>query len=226
MKHVKSLKSGVALLCFLVCFLMLAAGCDSGQPTGPLRSPLPATRAPDDALVFPTGVAVPTLTTVAELAVNSTPVTVNDDLATPDLDACTLLTEEEAEAATGLKLQRADFVDKSTPGAKCRYETEGTSVSIKVLAAVDEAMAARVWQGYYNLYLHPQMASVFQYAPGVGDAAYIYVPRSSASEFMTQRFWYVVAKRGTMYIELLWLTDKEDPSAALIEMANKVASRL
>jgi hypothetical protein len=60
----------------------------------------------------------------------------------------------------------------------------------------------------------------------VGDAAFIYVPRSNASEFMTQRFWYVVAKRGTLYIELLWLTDKEDPTAALIEMTTKVVSRL
>jgi hypothetical protein len=222
LKYLTSLKLGVALVCFLV----LAAGCDSDQPTGPLQSPVPATRAANDARVFPTGVAVPTLTTIAEIALNSTPVTVNDDLATPDLDACTLLTEQEAEVATGLKLQRADFVDTSTPGAKCRYETEGTSVSLKVLASVDEAMSARVWQGRYNLYLHPQLSSVFQYAPGVGDAAFIYVPRSSASEFMTQRFWYVVAKRGTMYIELLWLTDKEDPTAALIEMTSKVVSRL
>lgn len=212
----------------LALFLMIVVtGCDSGQPSGePLQSPVPATRAPNDPLVFPTGVAVPTLTAVSLLAANSTPVSVNDDIPTPNLDACALLTEEEAEAATGLALEPAEFIDQSTPGAKCRYEAEGTSVSIKVLAPIDEAHAARAWRGNFNLYSHSQVGSFHQYVQGVGDAAFIYVPRSGASEFMTERFWYIVVKQRTMYVELLWLTDNQDPIAALTEMATKVVSRL
>jgi hypothetical protein len=223
---VKHAKYG-RLAAILVCLLLAITGCDQGQPSGEaLQSPVPATVGADGARVFPTGLAVPTLTAVSVLAANSTPVSVNDDVPTPDLDACTLLTEAEAEAATGLQLQPADYVDKSTPGAKCRYEAEGTSVSLKVLAPIDEAHAARIWQGKYNLYLHPQLASFSQYVPGVADAAFIYIPRSSAGAFMTERFWYIVAKRGTMYFELLWLTSSEDPTAALVQMASKIASRL
>ncbi|HVF99034.1 MAG TPA: hypothetical protein VND68_04285, partial [Chloroflexia bacterium] len=86
--------------------------------------------------------------------------------------------------------------------------------------------AARVWKGKYTLYQHPQLGSISQYVPGVGDAAVIYVPRSTAGEFMTQRFWYIVAKHGTTYFELLWLTNSEDPTAGLAQMATKVVSRL
>jgi hypothetical protein len=215
------------LIGLLACLLLLVAGCDSGQPGGDaLQSPVPPTVAADGARVFPTGVAVPTLTAVSVLAANSTPVGVNDDIPTPDLDACTLLTEAEAEEATGLQLQRADFVDKTTPGAKCRYETEGESVSLKVFAPADEAQAARVWKGKYTLYPYPQLGSLSQYVPGVGDAAVIYVPRSTAGEFMTQRFWYIAAKHGTTYFELLWLTNSEDPTAALAQMARNIVSRL
>lgn len=211
----------------LTCLLLLTVGCDSGQPSGDaLQSPVPATVAASDARVFPTGEAMPTLTAISALAANSTPVGVNDDIPTPDLDACALLTEAEAEAATGLQLQRAEHVDKTTPGAKCRYETEGESVSLKVFAPVDEAQAARVWKGTYSLYSYPQLGSISQYVLGVGDAAVIYVPRSTAGEFMTQRFWYLAAKSGTTYFELLWLTDSEDPTAALTEMASKIVSRL
>jgi hypothetical protein len=215
------------LTALISCLLLLAAGCDSGQPSGDaLRSPVPATFAPSDARAVATGDAVPTLTAVSALAANSTPASVNDDIPTPDLDACTLLTEAEAEAATGLQLQRADYVDKTTPGAKCRYETEGESVSLKVFAPLDEAHAARVWQGKYSLYSYAQLATYSQYMPGVGDAAFVYVPRSSAGEFMSQRFWYLVAKSGSTYFELLWLTGSEDPTAALAQMASKIVSRL
>ncbi|MDQ3927607.1 MAG: hypothetical protein M3328_00520 [Chloroflexota bacterium] len=212
----------------LVLVLMLtAAGCDSGQPSGePLQSPVPATRAPDAPRTFPEGEAVPTLTAVSLLAAESTAIGVNDDIPTPKLDACALLTEEEAEAATGLELKRAELVDQSTPGGRCRYEAEGTSVSIKVFAPVDEAHAARVWMGKYALYSHPQIGSFHQYVPGVGDAAFIYVPRSSAAEFMAQRFWYMAVKQGSSYVEVLWLTDNQDPVAALTEIATKVVSRL
>jgi hypothetical protein len=222
-KHVRH----VRLASVLVFLLLVTTGCDQGQPAGDaLRSPVPATVPADATRVFPAGFAVPTLTAISGLAANSTPVGVNDDVPTPDLDACALLTETEAEAATGLELKPADYIDQSTPGAKCRYEAEGTSVSLKVLAPTDEAQAARVWKDKYNTYLHPQLSSLSEYVPGVGDAAFIYIPRSTAGEFMAERFWYIIAKRGTTYFELLWLTANDDATAALVEMASKIVSRL
>ena len=215
------------LAAVLTCLLFVIVGCDSGQPSGEaLRTPVPPTLAADEARVVPTGDAMPTLTAITALASKSTPATINEDIPTPDIDACALLTEAEAEAATGLQLTRAEFVDKNTPGAKCRYEAEGESVSLKVFAPVDEPQAARIWKDKYIAYSYPQIASLSEYAPGVGDAAIIYVPRSSAGEFMTQRFWYIVVKSGTTYFELLWLTETEDPSAALAQMASKIVSRL
>ncbi|MEA2574810.1 MAG: hypothetical protein QOH93_2108 [Chloroflexia bacterium] len=218
---------GKLLLALLL--LLVASGCDSGQPSGDAlqsESAGPATRAPEDQRVFPTGEAVPTLTAISLLAANSTPMSVNDDVPSANLDACTLLTEKEAEAATGLTLKLADHIDQSTPGAKCRYEAEDTSVSIKVFAALDEAQAARVWGRKYNQFLHPQIATYSQYVAGVGDAAFLYIPRSDSSGFMTQRFWYMIVKHGTTYFELLWLTDNPDPTAAMTEMASKIVSRL
>jgi hypothetical protein len=215
------------LLFALPILLLLIAGCDSGQPSGEaLQSPVPATRAPTEPRVFPTGVAVPTLTAISALAARSTPVNVNDEIPSADFDACTLLTEEEAEAATGLELTRADITDQVTPGARCRYEAEGTSISLKVFEALDEAQAARFWRGQYDLYLHAQVGSYSQYVPGIGDAAFIYIPRGSGEEFMSQRFWYLVAKRGTMYFELLWMTESTDPTTGLSEMARKIVTRL
>lgn len=219
-------KRSMHRLLALLCVLLITSGCDNGTPGGgPLQSPQPDSSAVGSPV--PDIAPEPTLTAISILAAQSTPVTVNDEIASPtDLDVCTLLTRDEAESLTGLTLKTAEIVQQSSPGAKCRYEAEGTSVSIMVLAPLDEAHAARHWRNQHNLYQHEQLSEFYRYVPGVGDAAVIYVPDSASSAFMSQRFWYVAVKKSSMYFEMLWLTDKEDPMPALVEMARKVASRL
>ena len=225
----------VLLGLYLPAVLLLAAGCDPGTPSGgPLQSPVAAvltpTPVPAQMGASPTVAAAPTLTAVSLLSAASTPSgdhwELPQELASADVEPCTLLTGAEAEAATGLRLKRADNIDQSTPGAKCRYEAEGTAVSLKVFAPIDETQAARVWEGRYRLYQDSHMSTFFRYAPGAGDAAFIYTAKGSADEFTTSRFWYIIAKKGSTYFELLWLTDKDDPTAALVQMASKIASRL
>lgn len=230
------MRPGKAILLGLVVpAVLLTVGCEAGTPSGgPLQSPVAVAPTSTPALertsASPTVVAAPTLTAVSLLAAASTPSgdhwELPQELAPADVDACALLTEAEAEAATGLELKRADSLDSSTPGTKCRYEAEGTAVSLKVFAPIDETQAARVWAGRYRLYQDSQMSSFLQYEPGVGDAAFTYVAKGSADASTTLRFWYVIVVRGSTYFELLWLTDSDDPTAALVQMAGKIASRL
>lgn len=174
--------------------------------------------------------AAPTLTAVSYIAASTTPT--GDHVESPYevpsavIDACTLLTEEEAEAATGLQLNKVIDLAATTPGAKCRYDAEGTSVALKVFAPIDEAQAARVWKGRYFLYSNEKMSTFFEFRPGIGDAAFVYEQASSAGDLVTDKFWYIIVKEGETYLELLWLTNETDPSGPLAEMASKIVSRL
>jgi len=149
--RVVRLAGGVLALSTLL-FGLAACGGDDESGAPPAATVRPAAE----------GVATEEPDTVAEPQATEVP---DEEEASSSLDACALVTREEAEAVLGASVGEPARED-TPPIAACTYETpDFDSVSVSVLTYDDSAQAEEGFQIAIDINDFPEV-------PGIGDRAY------------------------------------------------------
>jgi hypothetical protein len=205
---------------------VLAAGCDSGTPSGgPLPPGTPTAAALNDLYDVP---ATITAITIAGSAYPS-PVTSGDMKQPADLDACTYLTAEDVRMLTG---KAPEQTPRSTNDSKasCTYLGDGNYVTltIYVLDTIEQTQQLAS-QSVESTQRYPAYS---EFLPGVGDSASVtrYIPGRSSTDQVPkaeeQIGWNVTVTRGRMYLTLKWYSGRFQEKEGIVDLTKRVLSRL
>ena len=149
-------------------------------------------------------------------------------------DPCGLVTQQEADAFVGSHLDQVQWEPARTESFACAYNGQNESLNLLVARFSDEEEA--------QAYLNSRLKSVRPLNPGnmlpeedkttslegallgVGDEAY--ETTVSSQGIIDLYFRHIMARQGSTYFVVTWMTARTDPSSDLITLAQRISERL
>jgi hypothetical protein len=149
-------------------------------------------------------------------------------------DPCGLITQEEADAFVGAHLEQVQWQPTRASSFACAYNGKDESLNLLVARFEDDEQAA----SYLNNRLsgmRPSNArvvlpeddlatSLADQVPGVADEAYQTTVVSQGNT--TLYFRHIMARQGSTYFVVTWMTAKAEPSPELATLAQRISERL
>jgi hypothetical protein len=149
-------------------------------------------------------------------------------------DPCGLITQEEADAFVGAHLDQVQWEPARPQSFACAYNGEAESLNLLVARFADEEQAVayltnrlRSMRPTNALVMLPdedKPSSLAAEVPDVADEAYETTVRSQGSASLYFR--HIMARQGSTYFVVTWMTGESEPSSELITLAQRISERL
>lgn len=149
-------------------------------------------------------------------------------------DPCRLITQQEADGFVGAHLEQVHWQPARVDSFACAYNGQDESLNLLV-ARFDSDEHAVLYLNNRLKSIRPLSPSLLlpeddragdlaDKVPGVADEAYEATVHSNGGA--ASYFRHILARQGSTYFIVTWMTGKAEPSSELTTLAHRIAERL